>query len=249
MTKTTRNGRPRFSPPILPRTAALYARVSSTRQGAEGKASLPTQLDAMRAYAEAHGFATSDEYTYVEKHSGEELYERPALTRLRDDAKRRPFGRVLAYSVERLARNSAYVQIVLDELERLGMQLQFATEQLEDTPLGRAINNMRAYAGEVETERRRDRVHRAKMARVQSGKPLAGSRSTYGYDWADERRADGRLARERLVENPVTAPIMRRIWAMADNDYTQRQIAGVLTQEQVPLPSGKLGTRDPSTIH
>ncbi len=42
---------------------------------------------------------------------------------------------------------------------------------------------------------------------------------------------------------------MRRIWAMADTGGTQRQIAGVLTTEQVPLPSGKLGEWDPSTIH
>ena len=82
----------------------------------------------MRAYAEAHGYATCDEYIYVEMHSGEELYERPELSRLRDDAKRRPFGLVLAYSVDRLARQSAYVQIVLEELERLGIGLQFATE-------------------------------------------------------------------------------------------------------------------------
>jgi site-specific DNA recombinase len=239
----------RHTPPVLPRMAALYARVSTLMQGEDGKASLPTQLDAMRAHAERLGFATCEEYTYVERHSGEELYERPELSRLREDAKRRPFGLVLCYSVERLARNSAYVQIVLDEWERLGISLQFATEELENTPLGRAIMNMRAYAGEVETERRRDRFHRAKMARVHSGKPLAGSRSTYGYNWSDVRRADGKLAREQLVENPVTAPIMRRIWAMADNGGTQRQIAGVLTTEQVPLPSGKLGEWDPSTIH
>src|SRR5258708_31887806 len=100
-----------------------------------------------------------------------------------------------------LARNSAYVQIVLDELERLGIALQFATEELENTPLGRAIMNMRAYAGEVETERRRDRFHRAKMARVQSGKPLAGSRSTYCYDWSDGLRADGKLAPSHLREH------------------------------------------------
>src|SRR5262249_12593173 len=122
------NGRARYTPPVLPRMAALYARVSSLTQGEDGKASLPTQLAAMRKHAESLGFATCTEYEYIEKHSGEELYERPALTALREAAKRRQFGLVLCYSVERLARNSAYIQIVLDELERLGIGLQFATE-------------------------------------------------------------------------------------------------------------------------
>jgi DNA invertase Pin-like site-specific DNA recombinase len=247
----THNGRPRYSAPTLPRIAALYARVSSVAQGEDGKASLSLPRCA-RMQAERLGYATCPEFTYVERHSGEELYERPELSRLREDAKRRPhapFGLVLCYSVERLARNSAYVQIVLDEWERLGIGLQFATEELENTPLGRAIMNMRAFAGEVESERRKDRVHRALMARVAAGKPISGKRPNYGYNWADERRHDGRLARERMVENLGTAPVLRRIFALADAGQTQRQIAGLLTSEQVPRPDGTLGAWDPSTIH
>src|SRR5260370_35763862 len=102
----------------------------------------------MRAHAERLGYATCDEYTYVERHTGEELDERPALSRLREDAKRRPFGLVLVYSVERLARNSAYVQIGLDARERLGIGMHCAAEEVEDTPRGPASMNMRAYAVE-----------------------------------------------------------------------------------------------------
>src|SRR5258708_37089179 len=87
------------------------------------------------------------------------------------------------------------------------------------------------------------------MARGASGKAVSGGRHPYGYEWADVRRADGRLARERLVENPLTAPVLRRIFALADAGHTQRQIAGILTSEHVPVPSGTLGAWDPSTIH
>jgi DNA invertase Pin-like site-specific DNA recombinase len=252
MTQTTQtNGRARYTAPTLPRVAALYARVSSKKQGEDGKASLPTQLDAMRTWAAEHGYATTDEHTYVEMHSGEELYERPVLTRLREDAKqRRPFAVVLCYSVERLARQSAYVQILLDELERLGMFLQFATEELEDTALGRAIMNMRAYAGEVESERRKDRFRRAILARVASGKPVVGQRASYGYAWADIRNAAGKLLREREIERPDTAAVVRRIWQMVDDGHTQNRIATTLTREGVLVPSGKPGVSwDPTTIH
>jgi site-specific DNA recombinase len=245
------NGRPRHTPPVLPRVAALYCRVSSKKQGEDDKTSLRTQLAAMRTWAEAHSYATADDYTYVETHSGEELYERPALTRLREDAKqRRPFALVLCYSVERLARNSAYVQIVLDELERLGMQLQFSTEELEDTPLGRAVMNMRASAGEVESERHKDRFRRAILAGVASGKPMVGPRATYGYQWADIRNAQGKLVREREIERPDTAAVVRRIWTMVDDGHTQNAIATILTREGVLTPSGKPGVSwDPTTIH
>jgi hypothetical protein len=61
MTQT--RGRPRHKAPTLPRVAALYARVSKAIQGTEDKASLPTQLAAMRAYAEEHGYAVTEEFT------------------------------------------------------------------------------------------------------------------------------------------------------------------------------------------
>jgi len=107
---------------------------------------------------------------------------------------------------------------------------------------------LRAYAGEVETARRKHRVPRAKMARIHAGKPLMTKRASFGYDWADERRKDGRLARDRMVENPQAAPVLRQIWQMTYDGATQREIARTLTTEQVPLPSGKIGTWDPTTI-
>jgi hypothetical protein len=54
--------RARYTPPALPRVAALYARVSTRVQGEDDKASLPTQIAAMRASAEAQGFTTCEDH-------------------------------------------------------------------------------------------------------------------------------------------------------------------------------------------
>jgi len=244
----SRAGQARYTPATLPRVAALYVRVSSEAQAKEGKTSPQTQLAALRAKAAELGFATADESVYEDHHTGEELNERKALARLCEDARARRFGLVLAYNVYALAKNQAHLGILLDEWERLGIRLAFATEDLEDTPIGRAIRNMQAFAAEMEGERRKDRVQRARLARAESGKPVVGSRTNYGYVWAQERRPDGRLRHDRLEVNPPTAAVMVRMYEMADAGMTLRGIAATLTAEGVPTPTGKQDAWDASSI-
>jgi len=241
------NGRAKYTAPSLPKVAALYVRVSSEAQAKEGKTSPQTQLAALRAKASELGYATAEEYIYEDHHTGEELFERRQLRRLREDAHQRRFGLVLAYNVYALAKNQAHLGILLDEWERIGVGLQFATEQLENTPLGRLILNAQTFAAEMEGERRKDRVQRARLARALSGKPV-GSCANYGYVWADTLRPDGRLAKERLNVNPPTAAVMVRMYEMVDKGMTLRGIAATLTAEGVPTPTGKSPAWDPTTV-
>ncbi|HKB46268.1 MAG TPA: recombinase family protein, partial [Ktedonobacterales bacterium] len=110
----------RYQPVPLPRIAALYCRVSSKKQAEDDKTSLQTQLAALQAKAAALGYATAPDSTYSEAFSGEELHQRPVLSRLREDARARRFALVLAYNVYALAKNQAHTAILLDEWECLG---------------------------------------------------------------------------------------------------------------------------------
>jgi site-specific DNA recombinase len=239
--------RSRYSEPPLPRVAALYCRVSSKKQGADDKASLPTQRAALQEMATSLGYAVEESYVYEDQYTGEELHQRPALSRLRSDAHARRFGLVLAYNVYALAKNTAHMAILLDEWEHIGVGLQFATEELENTPLGRMILNARTFAAEVEGERRKDRMRRALMTRVQRGKPANGSRPSYGYQWPNVRDASGRLTKERQERNAATWPIVERIWRAGLAGHTLRGIAGDLTRDGIPTPTGKRDW-DPSTV-
>jgi site-specific DNA recombinase len=247
-TRTTR-GRPRYVAPVLPRVAALYCRVSTKRQGEDDKASLPTQLAALQALAADLGYAVDDLYTYQDMHSGEELHQRPELTRLRQDAQERRFGLVLAYNVYALAKNTAHMAILKDDWDQIGIGLQFAIEELEDTPLGRMILSARTFAAEVEGERRKDRMQRALMAQVQRGKPASGKRPPYGYQWPDVRDArTGKLKKDRLERDPLTWPVVERIWREALGGRTLRAMAAGLTRDRVPTPSGQSLVWDPVTV-
>ncbi|MGZ3581573.1 MAG: recombinase family protein [Ktedonobacterales bacterium] len=240
--------RPRYQLAPLPRIAALYCRVSSKQQAEDDKTSLQTQLVALKAKAAELGYATAEQYIYTEAFSGEELLERPILSRLRDDAKARRFGLILAYNVYALAKNQAHMAILHDEWERRGIALDFVTEQLEDTPVGRAILALRTFAAEVECERRKDRFQRARQARAEGGRAAVAHRANYGYRWADTRLADGRLSRERLEVDPVTGPILVRMYELVDTGQTLRSIAALFTSEGIPTPTGKWAAWDPTSI-
>jgi site-specific DNA recombinase len=232
--------RPKYQAPTLPRIAALYCRVSTTIQrDGEGATSLKTQRAALECRAAELGYAVVPEHVYEEAFNGEELLERPVLTKLREDARARKFGIVLSLNVYALAKNQAHLAILHDEWQRLGIGLDFVTEQLEDTPIGRAILALRAFAAEVEGERRKERFTRARLARVRAGRAPTPSRPNYGYQWADIRGADGRLTKERQVIDPVTAPIMRRVYEMMDTGWTLRGIAVQFTKEGIPTSTGK----------
>jgi DNA invertase Pin-like site-specific DNA recombinase len=161
----------------LPRIAALYPRVSDPAQDRDEKASLKTQEAGERVCALANGYAVEERYSYRERHSAEEDYERPELTRLRADAKARRFAIVAVHSVERLARDPIHQGIIIEEVERFGVKNHFVTEPIDDdSPDGQLVRFVRAYAGKIENERKKKRVPRAVRERARQGKIIPGAR-------------------------------------------------------------------------
>lgn len=226
--------------PPLPHIAAIYCRVSTESQATDDKTSPETQIRTCRQWCAENGWLVDEAHIYQDAHSGEEWFERPRLRALLDAAKHRAFGMVVALSVDRLTRNASHMVILLDELERAGVALDFVTEKLEDTPEGRLMLSVRAYAAEVENARRRERMLRNMRARVARGKPNPSNRATYGYQWADERDNEGRLLKLRMVERPETAAVVRRIWHSAYEGKTLRAIANELIADGITTPLGKM---------
>jgi len=217
----------------LPHIAALYVRVSDKKQDAPDKTSLATQEQGEHGWAREHGWLTDERFTYRERHTGEELWERPELTRLREAARARSFSVVVCHSIERLSRDPIHLGILIDEFDRIGIAVEFVTEHVDDSPEGALIRFIKGYAGRVENERRRERQIRATRARAELGYPIAtGPRTPYGYLWGD---ADKRA----YVIDPLTAPVIVRIFTDYARGMTLRELAASLTAEGIPTPTGK----------
>jgi site-specific DNA recombinase len=232
--------------PAGPLIAALYPRVSSAAQ-AESKdkarpqntaeddkqqeTSLETQERACREYAAANGYLIDEGHIYREVYTGVELWERPQLTRLREAVRHREVGAVVAYAIDRLARDPVHLGVILSEAEHAGVPVHFVTEPLDNSPEGQLIRFVRGYAAKVEHEKIKERTIRGHRARVHAGKPW-GARAPYGYRWADDDRAG-------LVLDPPAAAVVRRIFRDALAGVSLRALACALTAEGIPAPSGQ----------
>ena len=96
-------------------------------------------------------------------------------------------GGVVAYDVDRLSRNQNQIEVLFDEAEQAGTQLQFGMEKFEDTATGRFILAARAFIGEVEREKISERTMRGKAERARTGKiPQGTGIGCYGYTYDRE---------------------------------------------------------------
>src|SRR4051812_48862917 len=100
--------------------AALYARVSTRRQ--EEEETIGTQLDELRDRIQADGHLLVEECVYTDEGWTGELLARPAIDRLREDARAGRFEVLYVYDRGRLARKFVYQEILLEELENAGIQ-------------------------------------------------------------------------------------------------------------------------------
>jgi len=105
--------------------AAIYVRVSSTQQEQEHGA-LGTQEESCRRHATAHGYQVAE--VYREVRSGGSLGERPQFTALREAVRRHELDAVIAYSPDRLARDSAQLDAVVSEADEAEVAVQFVTD-------------------------------------------------------------------------------------------------------------------------
>jgi site-specific DNA recombinase len=208
--------------------AAIYIRVSTTKQEAEGT-SLQTQEAACRTYAADHGYEVVGLFSDV--YTGEDIFNRPGMSDLRALLRARGADIVIGFALDRLSRNQTHQGLILSEIEHAGARLELVTEKLEDTPEGRLLLSVRGFVAEVERLKISERTNRGRRKRAQDGKMMPGPRPLYGYRWRDATRS-------ALEINPETAPILQRIFRELVGGTSMRQVAKGLTQDGILSPTG-----------
>ena len=210
--------------------AAIYARVSSGRQ--EQEATVESQLEAVRAHAKERGYRVVEEFV-DEAYSGATL-ERPALDRLRDAAHAGAFQRLLILAPDRLARKAAYQVLLLEELKKAGVAVEFLQGQPADTPEGELLLTMQGAFAEYERAKIGERSRRGKMYWAKRG-GLMGGYTPYGYRYVPREGEHRATLREDEAKAAVVRDLFR--WC-TEEGLSCRGIAKRLTDEGVPTPGG-----------
>src|SRR6201997_2113452 len=139
--------------------AAIYARVSTLDQEPEN------QLQELRRYVEARGWTAVE---YVDKGVSGAKDRRPALDQLLADARRRRFGVLICWRLDRLGRNLKHLITLLDELQSLGIAFVSLAEGIDaTTPAGKLQMHILGAIAGFERTRIQERV-RAGLARARA---------------------------------------------------------------------------------
>lgn len=209
---------------------ALYARVSTDRQ--EQEQTIQSQLEALRSHARAQGYTVVAEFV-DEGYSGASL-ERPALDRLRDVAARREFERVLVQAPDRLSRRIGYLVLLLEELQRRGVSVEFLNHPVDNSPEGQLLLNVQGAVAEYERAKIAERTRRGKVYWARQGAVMPGF-VPYGYRYVPR---DGDR-RGRLEIKEAEAAVIRGIFrAIAEEGLSLRAVAARLQEQGVPTPRG-----------
>lgn len=207
--------------------AVVYSRVSTDAQERDGT-SLDTQERACVAYAEEHGWTVTR--CLRDTVSGATL-DRPGMNELRAALRRGEVGAVVAYAVDRIAREQVKMAVFVDDVYESGAQLAIVTEPFDTTPTGQLILSVRSFAAQVEREKIAERTQRGKGERARSGRiPQATGRGIYGY------RYDPTTGKRSVVDEQ--AAIVRRVFGEFVGQRSCNGIADRLNADGVPAFAG-----------
>jgi site-specific DNA recombinase len=203
--------------------AAIYARVSTADQAQTNKLSMPDQLLRCRRAAKSDGFQDHEITEYRDDGVSGELGEddRPQFGRLMRDVRAGSVKAVYFLDLDRFARDMVDALVALKEIEKHGASFK----SLQDPYIGNhLVRAMTAAMAQMERAKIRERTLPRKLAKRDSGLWVVGS-PPYGYRLTKTTKV--------LTQCPNEAPVLRRIFELAEQGIGRTQIARKLNQEGI----------------
>ena len=155
--------------------AVIYARYSSNNQREE---SIEGQIRACKEYAKRKNIQIINQY--IDRALTGKNDNRPAFLEMIKDSSLKTFNLVLCYKVDRFARNRFDSAIYKAKLKKNGVTIEYAKEQIPDTPEGIILESMLEGFAEYYSANLGENTRRGKKENAIKGK-LNGGVTPYGY--------------------------------------------------------------------
>ena len=205
-----------------------YCRVSTDGQCGEDRFGIDSQKEIIMKYCQEHDMQISDWYI-DEGISGVEE-SRPALDELLfGEIKNPPVTSVVIAKSDRVARNIKLYFYYMMLLEKKGIHLVSATEEVvnDDTGLGNVYRSLMLFVAEQERANINKRTMGGRKIKAAQG-GYSGGRPPYGYE-----PVNGKL---QIVE--AEAEIVRFVFREKDGGKTYKDICDALNAEGKKNRSG-----------
>lgn len=185
--------------------AGIYVRNSTVNQRDE--ATIESQLSEIKERVKQDNNLLIDGCIYQDEGYSGELIIRPALDKLRDDAKKGLFEVLYVYDRGRLSRKFAYQELIIDELNDLGIRFITLHDVKAETPEEKVLQAMQGVFHEYERIKITERFRRGKLYKVRNGN-LLGYCPPYGYDYIPKTKEQ----EGSFIINPVEAKVVKLIF-------------------------------------
>lgn len=202
------------------KTVAIYCRVSTQEQAAEGY-SIGEQQARLTKFCEAHEWRIAHIYSDP-GFSGAKL-QRPALQRLINECSAGLFDIVLVYKLDRLSRSQKdTLYLIEDVFNPNNISLVSMCENFDTlSPFGRAMIGILSVFAQLERDQITERMTMGRIGRAKAGYFSGGSRPPIGYD----RVQDPNSGKQVLVINEYEAAQVRKIFSLfLDDNMTFKAI-------------------------
>ena len=199
--------------------AIAYFRCSSNKQ----ETSIEQQDNAAKEYAKAHGFTIVK--SYIDDGISGTTSERPGFQQMLSEVKHIKPAALILWKVDRLARNDFDMAIAKKTIEDSGCKIHYVAEITPD-------GSPESYLMEGILEKFSSFYSKQLAVNVRRGQQYNTERGLYlgvkvlGYTTEGEGRHN-----KRYVIDPVTSPIVKRIFSEYVNGMSMQKICDMLNSE------------------
>lgn len=212
--------------------ALLYTRVSTKEQVEEGN-SLPTQKRICERYAESNGIRVVGHYCEegesaktVNRTKLKEMMQYCTLNKNHVDA-------ILIYRIDRLSRETSDYLQLKSFFGSLGIRVISASENIEDSPVGRFIENVLAGSAQFDNEVRAERSKNGMVDAVKDGRWVW--KAPFGYK---NVKVEGRK-NIAPIDDRRTLELLEESWRLIDNGYSETESLKIVTANGLRNGDGK----------
>ena len=216
-------------------SAALYARVSSDAQAQEQ--TIDSQVADLRKQAAQDEASLIEANCFLDDGVSGSTLNRPALERLRDAAYVGGFQRLYVHSPDRLARKYAYQVLIVDELQKQGIEIIFLNRAIGASPEEDLLLQMQGMFAEYERAKIMERSRRGKRHGATRGSVNVLSAAPYGYRYITRSEGDGQATYEI---NEEQAAVVRQVFQWVGRDRLSiGEVTRRLTASDTKTATGK----------
>ena len=223
---------------------------------------MSAQLRALKDYAKANDYSVAREY--VDEAESGRVADRPQFREMIEEGSqpKAPFEVILVWKFSRFTRKRehavAFKSMLVWKfsrftrkrehavafkamLRRKGVRVVSITEHADDSPTGKLMEAIIESVDEFYSENLAQEVVRGMREAASRGFWVA-SRVPYGYRKLMVQ--DGAKKRPTLEPDPATAPVVQRIFGMAESGRGILDITCTLNDEGIANPTGRLWSKN-----